>query len=561
MGDDITLRDEGWMRKTHATFVSLSNSTRLPFGLGCVAFTDISFSGMPTFPIIHRTHMDIFKGEVVPEIFINQDGDPFLFQLYRRWGTSTTFPCRLENAVGGSVEARYIKKHASNWSLSPLAQADQAIVSYLRNCHGFDELRISSSRKLTVDIVIPCYRVDLYVLSTILSLRVPPATSVNFIIIVDSPDSPYLPALQAKYSHNAQIRIRVNDRNLGASFSRNRGLAEASAEWVHFLDDDVIPSDDLLFATEDAIRANPLAAGFVCNTIFPVAENVFTTAVHISGVTYFWDIATKFGRDVPWGVTANLVSRRVLVSLDVTPDLKIPHPMKFDLSYPKTGGGEDIDYCLSQRAAHLPIYRQTPNAPDEYPGFLPAPKAIVTHPWWNNGKRSYWRFHKWSVGDGHLIDAYPGVSYQDYSPNSAECFLLCALVFLAGGIFLAPGMVFLSLKMALSVFVANVIHDLYRHAFLHPERNKPLNVSPRIRKSYFLWTAAILESSLIRMFSELGRLRGIVEKREWRSIGRRFDWFVGSIPGDMPKKEERRNSLERVGLSLVLCAAMVGPKG
>jgi len=54
------------------------------------------------------------------------------------------------------------------------------------------------------------------------------------------------------------------------------------------------------------------------------------------------------------------------------------------------------------------------------------------------------------------------------------------------------------------------------------------------------------------MFSELGRLRGIVERREWGSIGKRFDWFVGRVPGDRPRKEERRNSVERVGVVIVL---------
>ncbi len=84
MGDDVKLKDEGWMRKAHSTFAFLSQSSHLPFGLGCVAFTDISFLGMPTFPIVHKTHLDIFGGEIIPNIFVNQDGDPFIFQLYRR---------------------------------------------------------------------------------------------------------------------------------------------------------------------------------------------------------------------------------------------------------------------------------------------------------------------------------------------------------------------------------------------------------------------------------------------------------------------------------------------
>lgn len=110
----------------------------------------------------------------------------------------------------------------------------------------------------------------------------------------------------------------------------------------------------------------------------------------------------------------------------------------------------------------------------------------------------------------------------------------------------------LSIKIALCILVANVVHDIYRHVFLHPERNDRLKVDSRIRRSSLLWTISIMESSLIRMFSELGRLQGIVERREWGSIGKRFDWFVGRAPGDGPRKEERRNSVERVGVVIVL---------
>ncbi|KAG9119291.1 hypothetical protein FRC07_005741, partial [Ceratobasidium sp. 392] len=78
MGDDVELLDEGWMRNIHATFDQVAKDSGGPSGFGCVAFTDLTFPGMPTFPVIHRTHMEIFDGEVVPEEFINQDGDPYL---------------------------------------------------------------------------------------------------------------------------------------------------------------------------------------------------------------------------------------------------------------------------------------------------------------------------------------------------------------------------------------------------------------------------------------------------------------------------------------------------
>ena len=56
--------------------VSIQN--KVPHGFGCVTFTDISFHGFPTFPVINRLHLDIFDGDVIPQKkFQNQDGDPY----------------------------------------------------------------------------------------------------------------------------------------------------------------------------------------------------------------------------------------------------------------------------------------------------------------------------------------------------------------------------------------------------------------------------------------------------------------------------------------------------
>ena len=61
-------------------------------------------------------------------------------------------------------------------------------------------------------------------------------------------------------------------------------------------------------------------------------------------------------------------------------------------------------------------------------GFVAAPFVKVTHPWWNNGKRSYWRFRYWSIGGGALVEQFPQHTYRDYAPNAAECLCLCLIL-------------------------------------------------------------------------------------------------------------------------------------
>lgn len=534
MGDDVVLQDANWMSCIHRTFTELSvqdHDLRLPHGVGCVAFTDTSFPGMPTFPVVHRTHLDIFHGEVVPDAFTNQDGDPFLYQLYRRWGASTMIPSRIHNGLGGSSAARYNKTHATGWTFRPLDNATNVVAAWMRCRDPEPEL----ARKLTLDVVIPCYRVDMHYIDAFLSLRPSPTCEVMFIIIVDNPCSPHIHELLEKYGRRPDVRIRINAKNLGASASRNRGLQESAAEWVHFLDDDVTPESGLLVEAENAIRAHPDAAGFVGSAYFPSADTIFTAAVHLAGVTFFWDIAEKISEDVPWGVTANLIARRNVLDGVV-----------FGLQFPKTGGGEDIDYCRRKRDFSVAEGRKP---------FYSAPNVKVTHPWWNGGRRSYWRFYMWSKGDGGLMRLYPEHSYRDITPNAAESLLVCCLVMFAGCIVVAfdlsRGLRILRAGpiLALSILLSNVTHDILRHLVLHPDRVRHMWTTVRGVR----WLCAIIEGAFIRIFSEWGRLVGLWERGEYTLIGMRFDWFCG-VWGDAPAREEMTNNQVRAALTIIQSA-------
>jgi nucleoside-diphosphate-sugar epimerase/glycosyltransferase involved in cell wall biosynthesis len=520
MGDDVEVLDEGWMRDTVSEFQRIAAREKVPPNFGCVVFTDTSFPGMPTFPILHRTHLDIFDGEVIPDHFINQDGDPFIYQLYRRWGCAVMFDSRIRNNVGGSDGARYEKQHVANWTFQVLDDSCSQVESWLATTAP------TVRRKLTLDVIIPSYRVDMRFLEPILQLQSSLTCTVMWIVIVDNRDAPGLGTLQHRHGHRADVRIRVNNVNIGASSSRNRGLDESAGEWAHFLDDDVLPALDLLKQAEKEIRAHPDAAGFVGNSHFPEATTIFTCALHLAGVTYFWDIASKMAEDIPWGVTASLIARR-----------NVDDGVRFDLSFPKTGGGEDIDFCRRKRAGAKE-------------GFRAAPNVRVTHPYWGGGTRSYWRFYMWSRGDGALIKMYPELTYLDGAPNSAELLLVSAATLFAGVLLWRRGLMMLGARGAAALILANVTHDLYRHLLRDAARTQG---DARYRLSGPLWMVAVAESALIRMFSELGRTVGQLERGEFEFIGRRFEWFAGRA-GNGPMEEEKRNSRERMALFVTVLA-------
>lgn len=514
LGDDVELLDEGWMRDIDARFQQVN-----PPGFGCIAFTDVSFPGMPTFPVIHRTHMDIFGGEVIPAAFLNQDGDPFLFQLYRRFGASAMVQhLRIKNGIGGSDSPRYERKHVSNWTFDILDNATVAIEAWLQDSE------INRPRLLTLDVIVPSYRVPLDDLHHILALQSTSTMSVNFIVIVDDPSSPNVALLEHRHGHRVDVRIRVNSTNLGASETRNRGLRESAAEWVHFLDDDVVPRDDILIEAERVIREHPRSAGFVATVHFPPADTIFKTAIHLAGVTYFWDIAEKMPShtDLPWGVTASLIARRNRFNV------------VFEKCYPKTGGGEDVHFCLDKRDRFV-------NGGLE--GFRPAPLVVATHPYWSDGKRSYSRFSGWSIGDGHLVVRFPQHTYVNMYPTSAEhlAFLIVAAM---GSLALGQSNFFAWLMpLAALALVTNVVHDLFNHIIL--ERT----ADSRSTIGLLAWPFAVVESTFIRIWSETGRLRGQMQRGELTiaTYGRRFDWFVGRV-GTGPIEHDRRLSFRRFWL-------------
>ena len=134
-------------------------------------------------------------------------------------------------------------------------------------------------------------------------------------------------------------------------------------------------------------------------------------------------------------------------------------------------------------------------------------------------------------------------------PNSAELLLSSVLVAFFGAVARSGFTCLLGCYAAISVFTANLVHDAYRHLYRDAHRTEAIRTTvagPR-------WFVAVLESSLIRMFSEWGRVVGLLERGEWYLFLHRFDWFAG-VYGDGPKQEERKNNLQRVTLSVLLFA-------
>ena len=509
LGDDVSLQ-LGWFDTVSQNFQEIERSTGQP-GFGCVALDDVSFPGFPTFPIVGRSHVEIFGGWA-PSAFINQGADPWIFEVYRRFNSARFCDARVHNGIGGDElnESRYVK-HTIQWKDGILTNA----VASVRTAKPF------LKETVTLDVLVPSFRADMDILQRICELDVPSECSTQVVIIIDDParkDARRL--LEEKYGH--RVRVRVNDGNLGASASRNRALDESAAEWVLFLDDDVHPDNLILHTYVDAIRAQgDYVSGFIGPTQMPPPANVYCAGIELVWLLYFWSkhVRSRKNDEVPWGVTAQLCTKRIEV--------------RFDLRFPKTGGGEDIDYCLRvKRVTKKPLL---------------GIESKCVHPWWDRGYPRNNRFYGWAEGDSMLIPMYPEHAYLSF-PNAIESMAITCLAsaaWMCGSSTACTETLVRCAVICFGILLCDAVFDVF-------------NIFFEDNVSHFRGTRRLLAGIIGSVWYknlgvELGHLYAPIRRFQFQVL-HRFDWWCGK---DKSKIDETRfRELKRfvafAGLSLLV---------
>jgi len=251
----------------------------------------------------------------------------------------------------------------------------------------------------TVDVIIPSFRFDKNQINCIIDLKYPDDFVFSITIVVDNPLVTRINDLQ-----NERVNIIYNKINLGSSQSRNLGIQMTKGDWILFLDDDIYPDKNLLFSYAQFIKNDSLNySGAVGLVKFPPAINRFTRSIICSQMLDCFNLPEKH-KDLFWGVSANVLLSRIYLD-----------DFLFSNKYPKKGGGEDIDLLFR-------IFKKSKKP------YKPLPNAVVHHPWWLNGKRSYIRFYRWSYGDSLLPLKFPEYRYYEL-PNAIELIFIVTLFF------------------------------------------------------------------------------------------------------------------------------------
>ena len=367
---------------------------------------------------------------------------------------------------------------------------------------GFDLM--NNDQAITLDIVIPSFRADVEVLNSIRNLSIPKNMIRKIIVVLDDPLHP-LPRELEDWSTFDDLSILINDVNLGAGEARNRGIDAADSDWVLFLDDDIYPEPNLLHVYAKSIEEKGAKApGFVGITRLPETVSTFTRGIVASDILTFFDLAEH--RDhMPWGVTANLLVRRDAIGNH-----------RFKSLFPKSGGGEDIDFCFQIQKTFGARFTSTP-------------EAVVHHPWWSNSKRRYRRAFRWGFSDTMLPSIYKEHSWRDI-PNTVEIFsvfLLLSIPMYTFSVLTIMEILLFSGLIIIGEWVAEWLRQILSNSFYSP--------------------ITAIESSTIRLAFALGGVYYLTSTLNLLNIGKKFDYGYNEWP-----KQNRKWSILRISIQALL---------
>lgn len=333
----------------------------------------------------------------------------------------------------------------------------------------------------SIDIVIPSFRLEEQYILPILQLKRPAGARVRTYLVVDNPAVQPSPAIQALVD-NESIFLHINPENRGAAITRNTGMEAGSGDWVLFLDDDIIVQEDLLEVYTAAALAHPSEAGFLGLITFPAPVADFTKAIEASGSMDIFRISldrTSFA----WGATANIMVKRSAIG-----------DVRFSTAYPKSGGGEDVDFFINVRERN------------DYQNFRSLPTAAVEHPWWNNDKVSYKRPYRYGIGNSWLPKLNPRYAYYDLL-NTPETLLLAVIagaVACVAQLACIKSMLLLVAGILVVELIASSVQVFKRRGFTS------------LKICYYV--------TALRIAHDAGMLVGILKRGEWWRMGQRFHY-------------------------------------
>lgn len=194
----------------------------------------------------------------------------------------------------------------------------------------------------------------------------------EIIIVIDGPEilANHLP-LKFKIK---PVRIFCTGKQMGCSVARNVGLDVASGDIILFLDSDCMPEEGIVQThLKKYTKSNVVAVGGIVD--FVGNNSLQSRLVMNSCLLDAFSQAKRYER-LWWNPTANFSIKREALG-----------NTRFDDSFPKKGGGEDvfIGFMLKKEGR-----------------IIAEPNAVVKHPVWSGWRNLIRRFFRWGWAEAIL---------------------------------------------------------------------------------------------------------------------------------------------------------------
>lgn len=125
-----------------------------------------------------------------------------------------------------------------------------------------------------VSIIMPAYNAELTIRESIQSVINQTYTDWELLVIDDGSIDDTLSIIKS-YLGNKKIKLIINERNLGVSKTRNRGICESTGEYIAFLDSDDIWKEEKLEIQIDYMIKNRLVFTFTSVEYIDFDSNVY----------------------------------------------------------------------------------------------------------------------------------------------------------------------------------------------------------------------------------------------------------------------------------------------
>ena len=138
-----------------------------------------------------------------------------------------------------------------------------------------------------VSVIIPYYKKRIFFLKTLKSALNQTYKNFEIIIIYDDPSKIDLKYVRQVIGVNNKITLLINKKNLGAGYSRNKGIKYSSGSYIAFLDADDLWNRKKLALQINFMRKNKINFSHTSYSIIDEKNNLIGNQVAVKYISYF----------------------------------------------------------------------------------------------------------------------------------------------------------------------------------------------------------------------------------------------------------------------------------